>query len=130
MLKKLICIAKKDPEATPQSANYKPASRQKYATYIEEKFVADEKKLKIEIKDITISAEIQKLFASKPLEQLEGYNNDNNANLQQNTSASFAWITPMQVVKTFVKYYLNEPIMALLNDIVIEGFFNNNSSKT
>ena len=130
MLKKLICIAKKDPEATPQSANYKPASRQKYATYIEEKFVADEKKLKIEIKDITISAEIQKLFASKPLEQLEGYNNDNNANLQQNTSASFAWITPMQVVKTFVKYYLSEPIMALLNDIVIEGFFNNNSSKT
>ena len=130
MLKKLICIAKKDPEANPQNASYKPVARQKYATYIEEKFVADEKKLKIEIKDITISAEIQKLFGTKPLEQIEGYNNENNENLQQNTPSSFSWITPVQVVKTFVKYFLNEPIMALLNDIVIEGFFNNNSIKT
>ena len=130
MLKKLICIAKKDPEATLQSASYRPNARQKYADYIEKKFSADEKKLKIEIKDITISAEIQRLFGTKPLEPVFGYNNENNENLQQNTPSSFAWVTPVQVVKTFIKYFLNEPLMALLNDIVIEGFFNNNATKT
>ncbi|MBQ7159455.1 MAG: hypothetical protein IJS09_08570 [Treponema sp.] len=130
MLKKLICIAKKDPEANPQIATYKPNARQKYADFMEKKFFADEKKLKVEIKDITISAEIQKLFGAKPLEPIMGYNNENNENLQQNTPAAFTWITPVQIVKTFIKYFLNEPIMALLNDIVIEGFFNNNAAKT
>ena len=130
MLKKLICIAKKDPEPSLQIASYKPNSRQKYADYLDKKFTADEKKIKIEIKDITISAEIQKLFGTKPLEPVNGYNNDNNENLQQNTPSSFAWVTPIQIVKTFVKYFLSEPIMALLNDIVIEGFFNNNAAKT
>ena len=130
MLKKLICLAKKDPDASPQTASYKANSRQKFADYLDQKFSADEKKLKIEIKDSTIAAEIQKLFGLKPLEQVNGYNNENNETLQQNTQSSFAWVMPVQLVKTFIHYFMNEPIKALLNDIVIEGFFNNSATKT
>ncbi|MDE7140205.1 MAG: hypothetical protein K2M90_05595, partial [Treponemataceae bacterium] len=79
--------------------------------------------LKIEIKDLMISAEIKQLFGARPLEPLNGYNNDTNEQLQQNSPSAFLWITPLQLVKTFITSFLPPAIMALLNDIVIEGFF-------
>lgn len=130
MLKKIICIAKKDPNASPQAATYKTNARQKFANYMQEKCAADESKLKIEIKDITISAEIKELFGVRPLQTLVGYDNETNEQLRQNSPSSFLWITPMQLVKSFVSYFLSEPVMALLNDIVIEGFFANSEYKT
>ena len=123
ILKKIICIAKKDPNATPQVASYKTNARQKFANYMQEKCSSDESKLKIEIKDLTISAEIKELFGARPLEHVSGYDNDTNEQLRQNSPSSFLWITPVQLLKTFVTQFLSEPIMTLLNDIVIEGFF-------
>ncbi|MCH5288456.1 MAG: hypothetical protein J1E32_00905 [Treponema sp.] len=130
ILQKVICIAKKDPKASPQVATYKTNARQKFADYMQEKCSADESKLKIEIKDLTISAEIQQIFGTHPLELLSGYDNDTNEQLQQHSSSSFMWITPLQLLKTFIKQYLSAPIMALLNDIVIEGFFSTPESKS
>ncbi len=123
ILKKIICIAKKDPNVTPQVASYKTNARQKFANYMQEKCSADESNLKVEIKDLMISAEIKQVFGAGPLGPLNGYNNDTNEQLQQNSPSAFLWITPLQLVKTFVANFLSPSIMALLNDIVIEGFF-------
>jgi len=53
-----------------------------------------------------------------------------NAKLQMNSALAFAWITPLQILKTFLQTYLTEPVKMLINDIVIEGFFNNPTYKT
>lgn len=130
ILKKMIQLAKKEPEFIPQIASYKINARQKFANYIQEQFIADETRIKNEIKDKRISTDLNRLFGEKELENYEGYNTEFNLVLRQNTSFSFNWITPMQVLKTFIVDYFGEQVRAFLNDIVIEGFFNNSADKT
>ncbi len=130
ILKKLICLGKREPDFAPQFATYKANARQKFAEFTQRQFAADENRIKTEVKDFTISTEINKLFNGAALLPLDGYNSDLNVSLQQNTPFSLAWITPLQIVKTFLSTYLSESILALLNDIVIEGFFANNTYKS
>jgi len=130
IVRNLIALAKSDPSVSPQMAVYKGSARQKFAAYLQESFEANERRLKLEIKDNTTSKELKDLFKEKPLEDLNGYNIETNAELQQNSQVAFVWITAVQIIKSFLIVYLSEPIKTLLNDIVIEGFFNSPGYKT
>lgn len=70
------------------------------------------------------------MFPDSSLEELIGYNEELNNQLKQSSPASFIWVTPMQVLKTFMHVYYNDQVKTLLNDIVIEGFFNNPAYKS
>ena len=126
----LIRIAKKNCEMVPDRAVYKSDGRQKYADYLETRFRADESRLKGEIQDATISNEINQIFGSIPLEPVIGYSKELDNTLRQSTPCSFLWITPMSLLKNFLKHYFIEHVKPLLNDIVIEGFFSNQSYKS
>lgn len=127
---KVIRLAKHDPEFNPQIANYKANARQKFATFLKERFVSDEARIKAEIKDRTIEIDVQKLFEEVPLEELNGYNAENSNLIHSNCTKSYIWVTPLQVEKTFIKIFYTEEIQTLLNDLVIEGFFENSAIKT
>lgn len=126
----MIRLAKKDADYVPQKAVYEGNFRRKYADFLEEKFNADEKRLKVEIQDEQIIAKVSELFSGKPLMQSHGYNNEVNTQLKQSTPASFSFVLPFQVLKTFVFQFYEDGIKFLLNDIVIEGLFNNPVYKT
>lgn len=130
ILLKLIRLVKKDPAFEVQKAKYKGQAVKKYAEYLQGRYASDSNRLKVEIKDAMITSEVKELFGEKPLLTLTGYNRDTNLYLKQNNMTTFVWITPMEVLKTFVSVYYNENIKTLLNDIVIEGFFNNPSYKS
>ena len=129
-LLKFIRLAKRDPDFVPQSASYAAKSRQKFANSMQEKFESDSGKIKTEINDNRISLEMKKLFNGLELETLDGYSIENDRKIQDNTSFAYSWIMPLQIIKTFLIKYLDEPIRVFLNDIVIEGFFNNPSDKS
>ena len=61
---------------------------------------------------------------------MAGYNSEQNEFLLLNGTSPFSLITPMQLLKTFLTIYADSRIQALLNDIVIEGFFYNPTYKT
>ena len=126
---KVIRLAKKDPDLVPQIASYKPVSRQRFADFMKEKFISDETRIKTEIKDSTISTDLKKLFEENPLEEFFAYNSQNSANIRLNCTKSYNWITPLQIEKTFAVHYFTDSIQNLLEDIVIEGFFENPSTK-
>jgi len=130
ILLKIIRLAKKEPDFTPQIASYKGNSRQKFAHYMQEKFISDETKIKSEIKDNTITSDLRSLFGEQALEELNGYNTENSENIRINTTKSYNWITPLQIIKTFINTYFGEQIRQLLQDIVIEGFFENPTVKS
>lgn len=130
ILRGLIQIAKQNPDFEPTKASFTADARQKFSSFIQEQYSSDESRIKREIKDATIKTELESLFQDTPLMPLFGYNDELNDLLQQNSSASFSWITPLKIVKTFVKVYYPESVRALLNDIVIEGFFNNANYKS
>ena len=130
LLLAMIRLAKKDDQIVPQKAVYESASRRKYADWLEERFRTDEKRLKAEIQDETISGKVHELFPDHQLLPLTGYSQDLNNQLKHSTPHSFNFILPLQVLKSFVSEFFEEGVRYLLNDIVIEGFFNNPSYKT
>lgn len=129
-LKALIRLAKEDVLYEPKSAVYAGSPRQEFADMLQGRFNADEKRIKTEVQTEQISQEVGSLFENIPLETLSAYNDDTNKLLQDNTSLSLSWIFPMRILKTFSHVYINDGVKALLNDIVIEGFFNNPAYKT
>ncbi|MBO4639136.1 MAG: hypothetical protein J5710_05205 [Treponema sp.] len=129
-LKSLIRIAKQNVTYEPDVATYSGSPRQEFATIFQEKFDADEQRIKSELQDEQITSEVSTLFKNTALDTLFGYNAESNVMLQPTISLSFQWILPMRILKTFLRLYLTEGIKGLLNDLVIEGFFNNPAYKS
>lgn len=129
-LKSLIRLCRQDLTFEPGVANYSGSPRQEFANMLQGRFDADEQRIKTEIQDETITEEVAELFPDTPLEEVGCYNQSYNTLLQNEVSMAFKWILPMRILKTFLKVYLPEGARALLNDIVIEGFFNNPAYKS
>lgn len=129
-IKALIRYARQDLVYEPQVASYTGSPRQEFANLFQSRFDADEQRIKSEIQDERISSDVAALFKDIKIEELYGYNTQENSVLQSNTSMSFMWILPLRVLKTFLKFFISDPIKSLLNDIVIEGFFNNPAYKS
>ena len=130
ILLSLIRLAKKDPNFVPTQASYKGNRRQEYADYLENRFQVDESRLKNELQDERIISLVHEIFQDKPLLNVACYNQETNTLLKQSTPCSFNYILPMQVLKTFMAEFYDTHAKTLLNDIVIEGFFNNPAYKT
>ncbi len=130
ILTSLIRISKQNPDFQPTKVSYNADARQRFSTQIQEQFKNDEGRIKNELKDETIKSELEALFGVKSLLPLTGYNEELNELLLQNSSASFSWITPLKIVKSFAHFYYTDAVKTLLNDIVIEGFFNNPNYKS
>ena len=129
-LKALIRLCRQDLSYEPDIAKYTGSPRQDFANMLQARFDSDEQRIKTEIQDETISDEVSALFPEITLEEVGVYNQTYNNLLQSEVSMSFKWILPMRILKTFLRHYMPEGAKALLNDIVIEGFFNNPAYKS
>lgn len=129
-LKKFAIIASHTTDIQFKAAAYKADFRQTFATYLEDRFRADETRIKSELKDMNIASTLKDLFGEKSLEELNGYNDDINKKLKETGTSTFIYILPLQIIKTFAKLFLSDKILALLNAIVVEGFFNSSGYKT
>lgn len=129
-LKCIIRMAKEDPGYEPAVASYTGSPRQEFANLFSSRYEADEQRIKVELQDQQISTELQYLFPDVQLEEVGSYNQKYSMMLQGDTPLSFKWILPMRILKTFISYYISPGVKSLLNDLVIEGFFNNPNYKT
>ncbi len=129
-IKALIRLCRQDLLYEPAIGKNTGSPRQDFANMLQARFDSDEQRIKTEIQDETISDEVSALFPDIPLEDVGSYSHSYNNLLQTEVSMSFKWILPMKILKTFLKVYLPEGAKALLNDLVIEGFFNNPAYKT
>ena len=129
VFKKIICLGKQDSNISFQFATYRTNSLKGFIEFMQKRFASDSERIKGEIKDYTVSFEIKELFGEKPLEEAKFYNAVTNEFLRSETPYSFVWITPVQVLKTFMSVFMTESVKTVLNNIVIEGFFNNSSYK-
>ncbi|MBR6341873.1 MAG: hypothetical protein IKR64_08215 [Treponema sp.] len=129
-LKALVRMAKQNVTYEPDVASYTGSPRQEFANIFQTRFDADEQKIKSEIQDEQITSEVSALFKNNKLDTLFGYNAESNAMLQPTVTLSFQWVLPMRILKTFLRIYLTDGVKGLLNDLVIEGFFNNPTYKS
>lgn len=129
-IKLLICLSKNDPLYKPAVVEYNEFASKRFAQMMRARFKSDEQRIKSELKDDKVRKNLDKLFSNTFLMTLNGYNFQTNEKLQKDSPLGFSQITPMQVLKTFINTYLSDGIRSLLNDIVVEGFFNNPVYKT
>lgn len=127
---KLVMVSKRDPTLELETTEYTCSILQNYIEQQKKQFEADTNRIKMEIQDETVASEIKNLFGDRELDILSGYNSEQNDYLLGNGTTAFSWITPMQVLKSFLMTHIGPNIQALLNDIVIEGFFCNSAYKT
>ncbi|MBO6218611.1 MAG: hypothetical protein J6N81_03430 [Treponema sp.] len=129
VFKSLIIYGKKDAGLSFQFATYRSNSLKGFIEFMQKRFASDSERIKGEVKDYTVSFEIKELFGEHPLEEIRVYNSETNEFLRVNTPYSFIWITPLQVIKTFMDVFITASVKTVLNNIVIEGFFNNQNYK-
>jgi hypothetical protein len=129
-IKMLLKFCHEDVNYEPQIAKPSGAPRQEFANMLQSRYEADEQRIKTEIQNETISEELSALFPNIPMQDVGAYNQNFNTTLQKETSLAFKWILPLQVLKTFLTVYVTEGVKNLLNDISIEGFFNNPEYKS
>ncbi|MBO7419835.1 MAG: hypothetical protein J6U06_01780, partial [Spirochaetaceae bacterium] len=122
---KMLCIIKGDPKYEPGANKYEFHFLENYITRSRQMFDADTQRIINELKDERLSAELNALFEGKEIQNVSGYNNENNLILQKTSTQMFMWVTPLQIMKTFFCFYFSQGIQSLLNDIVVEGFFSN-----
>lgn len=130
VLKKLVCYCHEDINFTPKVSSYSGSACRNFEQMLQTKFKSDEQRIKTEMKDENIRADVEELLGHIPLLPVYGYDDELNKVLLANTNVSFLWILPMQVLKTFVELFFTDSVRALLNNVVIEGFFNNPAYKT
>ncbi len=129
VMKNIISLGKNDTNITFQFATYRSNSLKNFIEFMHKKFASDTERIKGEVKDYTVSFEIHELFGEAKLQELKVYNAETNEFLRVNTPYSFVWITPLQVIKTFMSVFITANVKSVLNNIVIEGFFNNQNYK-
>ncbi len=129
-LQRMIFLSKNSVEHHLQTAQYTRKILQPFKERLRKQYDADTKRIRSEFQDFKILKELMELFGPRELIPLRGYNQENNQYIQENTTESFQYVTPVQILNTFVKMYIPDSILSLLNDIVVEGFFNNPLYKT
>ena len=129
VFKNIISLGKNDTSISFQFATYRSNSLKGFIEYMQKRFASDSERIKGEVKDYTVSFEIKELFGEKQLDELKVYNSTTNEFLRSETPYSFVWITPTQVIKTFMSVFMTASVKSVLNNIVIEGFFNNSNYK-
>ena len=129
-IKTLLRYARQDENYEPKKQVLNASPIKEFADLVRTRFEVDEKRIKTEIQDEKISADVAQLFPEKTLQEVGAYNQENGAMLQADTPLTFQWILPMKILKTFLLEYITPNVKNLLNDLVIEGFFNNPTYKT
>jgi hypothetical protein len=127
---KLVRLLKTDLTLVLEKARYSSTALPSFSTGVRETFDADALRIKTEIQDETVEAQIKELFEDTKLQDVGGYNQGEDTFLRLNTSLSFQWVVPLRVFKSFVSLFFDERAQTLLNDVAIEGFFNNPEFKT
>ena len=116
---KMLCIIKGDPKYEPGANKYEFHFLENYITRSRQMFDADTQRIINELKDERLSAELNALFEGKEIQNVSGYNNENNLILQKTSTQMFMWVTPLQIMKTFFCFYFSQGIKSLLNYIVV-----------
>ena len=126
----LLRLLKNNLSYTIEKPRYTGNAFEVFFSGIREAFEADLQRIKTELQNETVSSEIQRLFEYSQLQHLTGYNQKEDTFLQQNTSLAYHWTVPLKILKSFLVVFFDERAQSLLNDIAIEGFFNNQTYKS
>jgi hypothetical protein len=126
----IIRLTKDDPAFMPEQPVDKTDYVLEYKNRLTEFFHSDSRKLLKDQQDNEIQTMIRNTFGSQKLEALNGYNETTNSLLQEFTPFSLEWIMPLEIIKTFSRFFFDPHFKQIFRSVVVEGYFNNRGLQT
>lgn len=116
-----------DPWFTPQGFSEKHRIVEEYKARIAAQYQRDRDRLLRERQESSLSKDIEALFGDADLLSLEGYNDEINALLHEESAATFSHIKPMRILKSFVYMHYEAGFKDPLKRVLVEGYFDHKS---
>jgi len=125
-----VKVIKRNQDLHFEEANYKKGQLQAFSSRLQKQFVNNIERIENDLQSDKIKADLLNLFPRGELMSVNNYNEESSNFFISIGYDSFQWIMPIQILKTFVFTYFGDEVKALLNDVVVEGFFNSPEYKS
>lgn len=121
----LIRLIKGDPHFVPKADREHRRYTAAYKKRLTTQFRKDRDRIVRERNEHALENDIKALFGDAELLHLDGYNDQENAALQEAGYATFTQIKPLRILKSFTLAKFERTIRDNLKRIIVEGFFEN-----
>ncbi len=131
----LLRVIREDPRFAPPLPEPAGPFLAEYRARTEKRFREDRDRLLREARERAQAADIAALFAAEgsgrpALEYAIGYDSELDSRLKADAGKSFAWATPLAMLKTFDRRVLSDGFVESARRLAVEGFFNNAALRT
>ncbi|MFA6505971.1 MAG: DUF5312 family protein [Treponemataceae bacterium] len=139
ILTALLRAVREEPRYVPPEAEESSSQLKDYKEKIEKRFREDRDRLLRESREQALGSELAALFGptdgktdtqAVTLLSVSGYDPALDARLKAEVSRSFAWMTPLSILKTFDQKYLSQGFIDTARRLAVEGFFNNGALRS
>jgi hypothetical protein len=98
-----------------------------FITDVSESFKRTQKRIQYDLLDEKMLPLVNETFGDNALESIVGYNKKVSDTLTAICAYSFFWVTPLEILNTFLKHHFTEDTRKFLEMLCLEGLFWNNS---
>ncbi|NNM68110.1 MAG: hypothetical protein HKM06_08890 [Spirochaetales bacterium] len=119
----LIRLLRQEPEVSPEVWKPKNSPVQEYLDSISDRFTRDRDRLLREFSESTLKNDIQVLFPTGHLLELENYSETTSKELQNIGLAGLDRVLPLALLKSFTVSVLEGGYLDSVKQVVVNGFF-------
>ena len=125
LLLSLMRVIKDDPAYAPSTPRERRDFLDAYRRRLVTQFDKDRERILREQHESAIASDIHRLFEDAEILEIEGYDEENDILLRQESPNGFTWIKPLRILKTFIAEQFEPQLKESIKRILVEGYFDN-----
>ncbi len=114
-----------DPYLLPATDRERRDYVESYRRRLAQQFEKDRERIQRERHESAVAADIKVLFGEGEIQEIEGYNDENDALLRRESPNGFSYVKPLRILKTFVHDVFEPAIKEPIKRLLVEGYFDN-----
>ncbi len=119
----LIRLIKEDPACTPQTCTERARYLESFVVGLTAHHERDRARIEREINESAVDKDLEQLFSSARLVEVENYNQATAASLQAAGFETFILVKPLVILKNFTLSHYRRLLQEPMKKILVEGYF-------
>jgi len=125
LLLALLRVIKNDPVYSPSTPRERREFLDAYRRRLVTQFEKDRERILREQHESAIATDIRSLFEDEAILEIDGYDEEHDSLLRQESPNGFAWIKPLRIMKTFIAVHFEPQLKESVKRVLVEGYFDN-----
>jgi hypothetical protein len=121
----LIRSIRGEPFYSPPTPRERKDFLESYKRRLVLQFDKDRERMTRERHESAIAADIKSLFGEAPILEIEGYDEEHDAQLRRESPNGFTLIKPLRLLKSFVSAVFDPLLKESVKRVLVEGYFDN-----